>query len=53
MKMDESLNFEIWDRLIQGKPLDGLALNSVEGRVDLRNLELPEPSVVRQFQRIS
>lgn len=48
--MDESLSLEIWDRLIRGNPLDGLGLNSVEGRIDLRNLELPDPSVVRKFQ---
>lgn len=48
--ISESLNLEIWDRLIQGKPLDGLALGAKEGRVDLGGLELPEPSVVRRFQ---
>jgi uncharacterized protein YjbI with pentapeptide repeats len=48
--ISESLNLEIWDRLIQGKPFDGLALGLKDGRIDLGGLELPEPSVVRRFQ---
>ena len=48
--ISESLNLEIWDRLIQGKSLDGLALGTKDGRIDLGGLELPEPSVVRRFQ---
>lgn len=48
--ISESLNLEIWDRLIQGKPLDGLALAAKEGRIDLGGLELPEPSILRRFQ---
>ena len=48
--MNESLNLEIWDHLIQGKALNGLGLSTIEGRTDLRNLELPEPSIVRRFQ---
>lgn len=48
--ISESLNLEIWERLIQGKPLDGLDLSTKDGRLDLVGLELPEPSVVRQFQ---
>lgn len=46
----ESLNLEIWDRLIQGTPLDGLGLETKDGRINLAGLELPEPSVVRRFQ---
>lgn len=46
----ESLNLEIWDRLIQDKPLDGLALGTKDGRIDLNGLELPEPAVMRRFQ---
>lgn len=48
--ISESLNLEIWDRLIQGKPLDGLALAVKDGRIELGGLELPEPSVVRRFR---
>ncbi len=48
--IDESLNLEIWDRLLAHKPLDGLALETKDGRIDIRGLELPEPSVLRQFQ---
>jgi len=50
LMIGESLNLEIWDRLIQGKPLDGLSLPTKEGRLDLGGLELPDPSVVRRFE---
>ncbi len=50
MKMDESLNLEIWDRLLSGKPLDGLSLETRNGRLDVRGLELPAPTVLRRFQ---
>jgi uncharacterized protein YjbI with pentapeptide repeats len=50
LMISESLNLEIWGRLIQDKPLDGLALGVKDGRIDLGGLELPEPSVVRRFQ---
>lgn len=48
--ISESLNLEIWDRLIQGESLDGLALATKDGRIDLSGLKLPDPSVVRRFQ---
>jgi uncharacterized protein YjbI with pentapeptide repeats len=46
----ESLNLEIWDRLFRGSTLDGLSLGTKDGRIDLRGLTLPEPSVVRKYQ---
>lgn len=48
--MTESLNLEIWDRLLAGKPLDGLGLETRDGRVDVRGLEFSEPTVMRRFQ---
>jgi uncharacterized protein YjbI with pentapeptide repeats len=48
--LSESLNLEIWDRLLAGKPLDGLGLETRDGRIDVRGLELPEPTVLRRFQ---
>ena len=45
-----SLNLEIWDRLVEGKPLDGLRLETRDGRIDVRGLALPEPTVLRRFQ---
>jgi uncharacterized protein YjbI with pentapeptide repeats len=48
--INESLNLEIWERLIQGKPFDGLPLGSNDGRIILHGLRLPEPAVSRQFQ---
>ena len=50
--ISESLNLEIWDRLLQGKALDGLALGSKAGRIDLGGLVLPEPSVVRRYETL-
>ena len=50
LMIDKSLNLEIWDRLIQGKALDGLSLPLKEGRFQLNGLELPNPSVVRRFE---
>lgn len=47
---NESLNLEIWDRLIQGKSLEGLPLSIRDGRIDLSCLQLPDPSLVRKFQ---
>jgi uncharacterized protein YjbI with pentapeptide repeats len=46
----ESQNLEIWDRLLAGKPLDGLGLEKRDGRIDVRGLELPEPTVLRRFK---
>jgi uncharacterized protein YjbI with pentapeptide repeats len=48
--INEALNLEVWDRLIQGKPLDGLTLTTKENRIDLGGLELPEPLILRRFQ---
>jgi uncharacterized protein YjbI with pentapeptide repeats len=46
----ESLSLEIWDRLIRGKPIEGLFLGTKHGRIDLNGLELPEPPVLRRFE---
>jgi len=48
--LSESLNLEIWDRLLASKSLDGLGLDTRDGRIDARGLELPEPTVLRRFQ---
>ena len=48
--MDETLCLEVWDRLIQGRSLDGLQLGRREGRVDLRGLNLPAPIVWRKYR---
>lgn len=48
--MNDLLNLEIWDRLIQNKPLDGLQLETKDGRISLEGLELPDPSVMRRFR---
>lgn len=50
LMISESLNLEIWDRLLAGKPLDGLGLETRDGRISVRGLELPEPTVLRRFQ---
>ncbi len=46
----ESLSVEIYGRLLQGRTLEGLSLEARDGRVDLRWLRLPEPSVMRKYQ---
>lgn len=43
--MGEDQDLEIWNRLSQGKPLDGLVLPTFEGRIDLRGLAAPDPSL--------
>ena len=40
---------ELWKRLIESKPLDGLGLATKEGRVDLSRLRLPEPTVAKEL----
>ena len=46
-----SLNIEVWDRLLQGGPLEGLSLPTKDGRIDLGGLSLPEPAVLRRWQK--
>ena len=47
--MPELSSEEIWKRLVTGEPLQGL-YPVIGGRIDLRGLCGPEPSVVRQFE---
>jgi uncharacterized protein YjbI with pentapeptide repeats len=39
------MNAEIWSRLVDGKPLDGLGLGLRNGRLDLSSLIAPEPTI--------
>lgn len=50
MKIEESLNNEVWSRLIRGEPLDGLGFESRNGTIELTGIRLPEPSVLRRFE---
>lgn len=50
--MDDSLSAEIWKRLFRGKTLDGLPLETKEGRTNLSGLVFPEPAVVRRYQTV-
>lgn len=45
--MNADQNGEVWKRLIQGKPLDGLGLGVKNGRLDLSGLLAPEPGIVK------
>ena len=45
--MNADQNEEVWKRLAQGKPLDGLGLGVRDGRLDLSGLLAPEPTIVR------
>lgn len=47
--MDQSLQIELWQRLVSGKPLDGLKLGEWEGRIDARGILFPKPQVVRRY----
>jgi uncharacterized protein YjbI with pentapeptide repeats len=48
--MDEPLKLEAWNRLSQGKGLDGLPLGTRDGRIDLGELDLPDVSEVRRYR---
>jgi len=50
--VDARLAPAIWERLISGKPLGGLDIPIVDGRLDLRCLEAPAPQVVRESNTI-
>jgi fluoroquinolone resistance protein len=50
MEMKRSPRLEAWNRLSQGKNLDGLSLETREGRVDLSGLILPGTSRLRRYQ---
>src|SRR5437868_8862569 len=41
---------EIWKRLVRGKSLRGLASETIVGRIDVRNLQVPEPKVAQVVQ---
>jgi uncharacterized protein YjbI with pentapeptide repeats len=47
--MNADQNTEIWKRLIQGTPLDDLALDVRKGRVNLNGLLAPEPEISKRF----
>jgi uncharacterized protein YjbI with pentapeptide repeats len=47
--MDDQLAAVIWRRLVTGRSLDDLALPLIEGRIDLRGLHAPDPSVARRY----
>lgn len=49
-RLDESLSIEILDRLVRGKPLDGLPLDAKDGGLDLGGLTLLEPRPKRTFE---
>jgi uncharacterized protein YjbI with pentapeptide repeats len=45
--MNADQNREVWERLVQGKPLGGLGLGMKDGRLDLSGLLAPEPALVK------
>jgi uncharacterized protein YjbI with pentapeptide repeats len=47
--MEPTKAAQVWARLVRGGTLQDLGLSTVGGRIDLRGLNVPEPSVVRQF----
>ncbi len=49
-RMNEELNLEVWDRLFRGESLKGLTLATVNGRIDLRGMALPDATTLRSYQ---
>jgi uncharacterized protein YjbI with pentapeptide repeats len=49
-KMNEVQNAEVWKRLIQGKPVDGIGLGMKDGRIDLSGLRANDPTITTTFQ---
>src|SRR5262245_11151261 len=48
-KIDQKATHEIWRRLLRSESFATLGLPLIDGRVDLRELRAPEPTVVREF----
>lgn len=48
-RMNPAQQHEIWRRLVTGESLAGMGLGIVEGRIDLRGLQAPEPKVVQSW----
>ena len=46
----ESIQFETWQRLVEGKSVDGLPHPKKSGRIDLTKFVLPEPRIVDRWQ---
>lgn len=44
------MSIEIWHRLCHGESLDGLGIGLIGGRLDLRNLRLPEAEVTGKIR---
>jgi len=47
--MDPKLTADVWRHLITGTSLEGLGFPMTNGRIDLRGLIAPEPSVLREY----
>jgi len=50
--MDSASARAVWARLIASRPLSDLGLAMIDGRIDLRGLVAPEPSTVRELEKI-
>ncbi|HEY8075057.1 MAG TPA: pentapeptide repeat-containing protein [Labilithrix sp.] len=48
--MKPELEDAIWERLTRGRPLDDLGLSHVDGRVDVRGIRAPRPSLLRTHE---
>ena len=48
--MNNTLATSVWTRLLQGEPLDGIPLGKRDGRIDLRGLRAPDPTVLRTLE---
>lgn len=48
--MNDTLATSVWTRLLRGEPLDGIPLGKRDGRIDLRGLRAPDPTVLRTLE---
>jgi uncharacterized protein YjbI with pentapeptide repeats len=44
------MSTDIWQKLIHGKPFDAVGIPTIGGRLDLRNLHVPEPHAVERLR---
>jgi uncharacterized protein YjbI with pentapeptide repeats len=51
--MDSDLRKQVWERLVNGKSLDGLDLPTTNGRVDLRGWKILDPLVIGEYNTAS
>ena len=44
------MSTDIWQKVIHGRPFDAVGIPTIDGRLDLRNLHVPEPHAVERLR---